>query len=53
MESQFQFDWQAAINSIPFLLEGIPYTLMISFGGLLIGFAWHWLYFFVNKVQPV
>ena len=37
MESQFQFDWQAAINSIPFLLEGIPYTLMISFGGLLIG----------------
>lgn len=39
MESQFQFDWQAAINAIPFLLEGIPFTLMISFGGLLIGFA--------------
>lgn len=39
MESQFQFDWQAAINSIPFLLEGIPYTLLISFAGLFIGFA--------------
>ena len=39
MEFQFQFDWQAAIDSIPFLLEGIPYTLLISFGGLLIGFA--------------
>lgn len=38
MESQFQFDWQAAIDSIPFLLKGIPYTLMISFGGLAIGF---------------
>lgn len=38
MDSQFQFDWQAAIDSIPFLLEGIPYTLMISFGGLAIGF---------------
>lgn len=38
MESQFQFDWQAAIDSIPFLLKGLPYTLMISFGGLAIGF---------------
>lgn len=38
MDSQFQFDWQAAINSIPFLLEGIPYTLLISFGGLAMGF---------------
>lgn len=38
MESQFQFDWQAAIDSIPFLAKGIPYTLMISFGGLAIGF---------------
>ncbi|MEH6355130.1 MAG: amino acid ABC transporter permease [Marinobacter sp.] len=38
MESQFQFDWQAAIDSIPFLAKGIPYTLMISFGGLVIGF---------------
>jgi len=38
VESQFQFDWQAAIDSIPFLAKGIPYTLMISFGGLVIGF---------------
>ncbi|OEY65491.1 amino acid ABC transporter permease [Marinobacter sp. X15-166B] len=35
----FQFDWQAAIDAIPFLLKGIPYTLMISFGGLAIGFV--------------
>jgi len=34
----FQFDWQAAFASIPFLLKGIPYTLLISFGGLAIGF---------------
>lgn len=39
MEFQFQFDWQAAINSIPYLLKGIPYTLLISFGGLAIGFV--------------
>ena len=39
MEFQFQFDWQAAIDSIPYLAKGIPYTLLISFGGLLIGFV--------------
>lgn len=39
MEFQFQFDWQAAIHAIPFLAKGIPYTLMISFGGLAIGFV--------------
>ena len=39
MDFSFQFDWQAAIDSIPFLLKGIPYTLLISFGGLLIGFV--------------
>lgn len=38
MELTFQFDWQAAIDSIPHLLKGIPYTLLISFGGLAIGF---------------
>ncbi|SEL25871.1 amino acid ABC transporter permease [Halomonas daqiaonensis] len=38
MDVTFQFDWQAAFASIPFLLEGIPYTLLISFGGLAIGF---------------
>jgi len=35
----FQFDWQAAIDSIPHLLTGIPYTLLISFSGLAIGFV--------------
>ncbi len=39
MEFQFQFDWQAAINAVPYLLKGIPYTLLISFGGLAIGFV--------------
>jgi glutamine transport system permease protein len=34
----FTFNWQAAIDSLPFLLKGLPYTLMISFGGLFIGF---------------
>ncbi|WP_148863987.1 amino acid ABC transporter permease [Marinobacter fonticola] len=38
MESGFQFDWGAAIESVPYLLKGIPYTLLISFGGLFIGF---------------
>ncbi|WP_136254719.1 amino acid ABC transporter permease [Onishia niordana] len=38
MDVTFQFDWQAAISSIPYLLTGIPYTLLISFGGLAIGF---------------
>nr|WP_255702176.1 amino acid ABC transporter permease [Salinicola sp. DM10] len=35
----FQFDWQAAIASLPYLLKGVPYTLLISFGGLAIGFV--------------
>lgn len=39
MEVTFQFDWQAAIDSIPYLLKGIPYTLLISFSGLAIGFV--------------
>ncbi|MFE8070869.1 amino acid ABC transporter permease [Marinobacteraceae bacterium S3BR75-40.1] len=39
MESGFVFDWQAAISSIPHLLKGLPYTLLISFGGLAIGFV--------------
>ena len=39
MDVTFQFDWQAAIDSIPYLLEGIPWTLLISFGGLAIGFV--------------
>ncbi|WP_435104939.1 amino acid ABC transporter permease [Arhodomonas sp. AD133] len=39
MDLTFQFDWQAAIDSIPHLLTGIPWTLLISFGGLAIGFV--------------
>ncbi|WP_040240248.1 MULTISPECIES: amino acid ABC transporter permease [Chromohalobacter] len=38
MDVTFQFDWQAAIASLPHLLTGIPWTLLISFGGLAIGF---------------
>ncbi|WP_280539857.1 amino acid ABC transporter permease [Chromohalobacter sp. 11-W] len=38
MDVNFQFDWQAAIASLPHLLTGIPWTLLISFGGLAIGF---------------
>ena len=38
MDVNFQFDWSAALSSIPQLLTGIPYTLLISFGGLAIGF---------------
>ena len=39
MEVTFQFDWAAAFGSIPHLLPGIPWTLLISFGGLAIGFV--------------
>jgi glutamine transport system permease protein len=39
VDVNFQFDWQAAIASIPHLLTGIPWTLLISFGGLAIGFV--------------
>jgi glutamine transport system permease protein len=35
----FQFDWQAAVDALPFLLQGIRYTLLISFGGLAVGFV--------------
>jgi len=38
VDVNFQFDWSAALSSIPQLLTGIPYTLLISFGGLAIGF---------------
>ena len=39
MDVTFQFDWAAAFRSIPHLLPGIPWTLLISFGGLAIGFV--------------
>lgn len=38
MDVTFQFDWQAAFASLPHLVAGIPYTLLISFGGLAFGF---------------
>lgn len=38
MDVTFNFDWAAALASIPHLLPGIPWTLLISFGGLAIGF---------------
>ena len=38
MDVTFEFDWGAAFASIPYLLQGVPYTLLISFGGLAIGF---------------
>ncbi|HET8791937.1 MAG TPA: amino acid ABC transporter permease [Modicisalibacter sp.] len=52
MDVTFQFDWQAAINSIPFLLKGIPWTLIISFGGLAIGFIIG-IIFGLLRINPV
>lgn len=52
MDSGFQFDWQAAIDSIPYLLTGIPYTLLISFGGLAIGF-FIGIFFGLLSLSPV
>ncbi|SFG10513.1 amino acid ABC transporter membrane protein, PAAT family (TC 3.A.1.3.-) [Palleronia marisminoris] len=39
MNGSFDFDWQAALDSIPYLLAGVPYTLLIAFGGLAFGFV--------------
>lgn len=39
MESGFNFDWQAALDAIPLLIQGIPLTLLISVVGLLFGFV--------------
>jgi glutamine transport system permease protein len=39
VDSGFQFNWQAAFASIPPLLSGLPYTIEISFVGLVIGFV--------------
>ncbi|ODC04106.1 nickel transporter [Terasakiispira papahanaumokuakeensis] len=36
--SGFTFDWQAAVDSLPYLIHGLPWTLLISFGGLVVGF---------------
>lgn len=37
-KSSSGLDWGSALRSIPYLIKGIPYTLGISFGGLLAGF---------------
>lgn len=52
MDVTFQFDWQAAFASIPYLLKGIPYTLLISFGGLAIGF-FIGIFFGLLRISPM
>lgn len=39
MNLSLHFNWHAALDSIPVLLTGLPWTLLISFGGLSIGFV--------------
>lgn len=51
MEPSFEFNWEATINSIPHLLPGIPYTLLISFGGLAIGF-FIGIFFGLLRISP-
>ncbi|MDI5987399.1 amino acid ABC transporter permease [Halomonas sp. M4R5S39] len=52
MEVTFQFDWAAALRSIPHLLPGIPWTLLISFGGLAIGF-FIGIFFGLLRISPL
>ncbi|MCB8890610.1 amino acid ABC transporter permease [Vreelandella malpeensis] len=52
MDVNFQFDWSAALASIPHLLPGIPWTLAISFGGLAIGFIIG-IFFGLLRLSPV
>lgn len=52
MEVTFQFDWLAAFRSIPHLLPGVPWTLMISFGGLAIGFLIG-IFFGLLRINPL
>lgn len=52
MDVNFQFDWQAAFASLPHLVAGIPYTLLISFGGLAIGF-FIGIFFGLLRISPV
>lgn len=52
MDVTFNFDWAAAIASIPHLLPGIPWTLLISFGGLAIGFVIG-IFFGLLRISPV
>lgn len=52
MDVTFQFNWQAAFDSIPYLLKGVPYTLLISFGGLAIGFLLG-IFFGLLRISPM
>jgi glutamine transport system permease protein len=52
VEPSFEFNWEATINSIPHLLPGIPYTLLISFGGLAIGF-FIGIFFGLLRISPL
>lgn len=52
MDVTFQFNWQAAFASLPHLVAGIPYTLLISFGGLAIGF-FIGIFFGLLRISPV
>ncbi|WP_342515086.1 ABC transporter permease subunit [Sporosarcina sp. FSL K6-1522] len=38
MDNGFKLDWGYAIDALPFLLQGIKYTILIAFIGILIGF---------------
>lgn len=51
MNSNFTFDWSAALSSIPHLLTGIPYTLLISIVGLVIGF-FIGIFFGLLRISP-
>ncbi|RMC34722.1 amino acid ABC transporter permease [Paracoccus alkanivorans] len=51
MDVTFRFDWQAAFASLPHLVAGIPYTLLISFGGLAIGF-FIGIFFGLLRISP-
>ncbi|WP_027965665.1 amino acid ABC transporter permease [Halomonas halocynthiae] len=52
MDITFHFNWQAAFDSIPYLLKGVPYTLLISFGGLAIGFLLG-IFFGLLRISPM
>jgi len=52
VDPSFEFNWEATINSIPHLLPGIPYTLLISFGGLAIGF-FIGIFFGLLRISPL
>ncbi len=38
MDNGFKLDWDYAINALPFLLQGIKFTIIIAIVGILLGF---------------